>query len=337
MIDPSGRWRGWPTADRIGAKAMHVGLPTFAALPYSEDPADLVGVDAAIVGAPYDQQVDHPGTRYGPRAIRAAGHVGAAHPEVGTDPLRTLRLIDYGDAPVIQGDGDRSSEAIRRVVGEVVEAGAIPLTLGGDHWITNPCIRAVAAPERPVGLVHFDAHTDTDESYLGFTENSHAVVFRALVEERLVGGDRYSQVGLRGYYAFPEAMEWQRSRGIATHPMHEVRDDGIGTVVDRVADDVGQGPVYVTVDIDVLDPAFAPGTGTLDPGGMTTVDLLWAVREICRRLEVVGADIVEVRPRDIEGADITAFAGHYVVREFLNGLAMRRAEADDVGSSQPTR
>jgi agmatinase len=333
MIDPNGRWRDWPAPDRIGAKAMHVGLPTFAALPYTEDPADLAGVDAAIGGAPFDQQVDHPGTRYGPRAIRAAGHVGAAHPEVGIDPLETLRLIDYGDAPVIQGDGDRSSEAIRRVIGEVVEAGAIPIAIGGDHWITNPCVRAVANAGREIGLVHFDAHSDTDESYLGLTENSHAVVFRALVEEGLVLGERYSQVGLRGYYAFPEAMEWQRSRGISTHPMHEVRDDGIRAVVERVVDDVGNGPVYLTVDIDVLDPAFAPGTGTLDPGGMTTLDLLWAVRELCRRLEIVGADVVEVRPRDIEGADITAFAGHYVVREFLNGFALRRVEA----RAQPTR
>lgn len=327
MIEPSARWRDWPTPDRIGAKAMHVGLPTFAALPYSEDAADLAGLDAAIVGAPYDQQVDHPGTRYGPRAIRAAGHVGAAHPEVGIDPLESLRLIDYGDAPVIQGDGDRSSEAIGRIVGEVVAAGAIPLTIGGDHWITNPCIRAVAEARQPVGLVHFDAHTDTDESYLGFAKNSHAVVFRSLVEEGLVRGERYAQVGLRGYYAFGEAMEWQRSQRIATHPMHEVRDDGIRAVVDRVIAEVGKGPVYLTVDIDVLDPAFAPGTGTLDPGGMTTLDLLWAVREVCRRLEIVGADLVEVRPCDIEGADITAFAGHYVVREFLNGLALRRAES----------
>lgn len=326
-LDPSARWRDWPSPGRIGAKPTHVGMPTFAALPYSEDPADLAGVDAAIVGAPYDLQVDHPGTRYGPRAIRAAGHVGAAHPEVGIDPLQTLKLLDYGDAPVIQGDGERSSEAIRRTVGEVVEAGAIPLTIGGDHWITNPCIRAVAAAHGALGLVHFDAHTDTDASYLGIARNSHAVVFRSLVDEGLVAGERYAQIGIRGYYVFPEAMEWQRERGIVTHPMHELRTDGVEAVVGRVVAEVGDGPVYITVDIDVLDPAFAPGTGTLDPGGMNTVDLLWAVRELSRRLDVVGADLVEVAPRDIEGADITAFAGHYVVREFLNGIALRRGGA----------
>ena len=327
MLDPLSRWRRWLPEEMQGSKEMHVGLPTFAALPYTEEPEDLDGVDVAIVGAPYDNQFDHPGTRYGPRAIRAAGHVGTAHPEVGIDPLETMQVIDYGDAPIIQQDGDWSSKAIRRTVSEVVEAGAIPLTLGGDHWITNPCIRAVAERHGPLGLVHFDAHNDTDPAYLGLTENNHSTVFHALVYEGLVEGGRYAQIGLRGYYTFAEAIDWQREQGITTHWMHDVRDRGIRAVIADVVEQLGAGPTYVTVDIDVLDPAFAPGTGTLDPGGMTTLDLFWAVREGCRDLDVVGADVVEVAPLESEGADITAFAGHYVAREVLNGIALRRAGA----------
>ena len=298
-------------------------MPTFAGLPYSEDPKDLVDCAAAIVGAPWDCQFDYPGARYGPRAIRAAGHVGAPHPEVGIDPLVSMKLLDYGDAPVIQGDGDRSSAAITRVVGEVVAAGAVPLTLGGDHWISNPAIRAVCQKYPTVGLVHFDAHTDTDPSYLGHTKNNHSTVFHALVEEGLVDPTRYHQLGIRGYYTFPEAISWQKEKGITTHWMHHIRDFGIKAIVERLLAAIGDGPVYITVDVDVLDPAFAPGTGTLDPGGMTTPDLLWAVREIASRVNLVGADVVEVSPRTVEGADITAFVGHYVVREYLNGMALR--------------
>jgi agmatinase len=324
LLDPLARWRSWLPEDMQGSKEMHVGLPTFAALPYTEDVADLEGVDVAIVGAPYDNQFDHPGTRYGPRAIRSAGHVGTAHPEVGVDPLEVMRVVDYGDAPIIQQDGDWSTEAIRRLVAEVLAAGAIPLTLGGDHWITNPCVRGIADRHGTVGLVHFDAHNDTDPAYLGLTKNNHSTVFHSLVEEGLVDGRRYSQIGLRGYYSFAEAVNWQLENGITTHWMHDIRDRGIQSVIDQVVEQLGDGPTYVTVDIDVLDPAFAPGTGTLDPGGMTSLDLFWAVREVCRRLDVVGADVVEVAPTSTEGADVTAFAGHYVVREFLNGIGLRR-------------
>jgi agmatinase len=325
VFDPKNRWKDWPQEGVVGGKENHIGMPTFAHLPYTEDPADLEGVDAAIVGAPWDCQFDYPGARYGPRAIRAAGHVGDAHPEVGIDPLTAMRVVDYGDVPIIQGDGDRSSAAIRRCVGEVVAAGAIPLTLGGDHWVANPAIRAVAEKYGPIGLVHFDAHNDTDQAYLGLTKNNHSTVFHSLVDEGLIDGKRYAQIGVRGYYTFASALEWQAAHGITTHFMHDVRDRGIKAVVDAVVAQLGDGPVYVSTDIDVLDPAFAPGTGTLDPGGMTTLDLLWAERELCRRLEVVGADLVEVSPRTVEGADITAFAGHYVVREYLNGIVMRKS------------
>ena len=265
MLDPLSRWRRWLPEEMQGSKEMHVGLPTFAALPYTEEPEDLEGVDVAIVGAPYDNQFDHPGTRYGPRAIRAAGHVGTAHPEVGIDPLETMRVIDYGDAPIIQQDGDWSSKAIRRTVSEVVEAGAIPLTLGGDHWITNPCIRAVAERHGPLGLVHFDAHNDTDPAYLGLTENNHSTVFHSLVTRASWTAAATPRSACAATTRFEDAIDWQREQGITTHWMHDVRDRGIRAVIAAVVEQVGAGPTYVTVDIDVLDPAFASGHGNARP------------------------------------------------------------------------
>jgi agmatinase len=206
----------------------------------------------------------------------------------------------------------------------VVDAGALAVTLGGDHSITEPCIKAIAARSGPLGLIHFDTHTDTGREVFG-VEHSHGTPMYRLVEAGRVVGARYAQIGLRGYWPGPAEFEWQRRHGIAGFFMHDVRDDGIRSVVERALAHVGEGPVYVTVDVDVLDPAFAPGTGTPEPGGMTSVDLLWAVREIASRVEFVGADIVEVLPTAVGSADITALVAERVVRELLTGLALRRA------------
>jgi agmatinase len=220
----------------------------------------------------------------------------------------------------------RSHAAIEQIVGEVVDAGAIPVTLGGDHSITESCIAAIVARRGPVGLIHFDTHTDTGCEVFG-VERSHGTPMFRLVEDGRVEGARYAQIGLRGYWPGPAEFEWQRERGIASFFMHDVRDLGIREVTKRALAHVGDGPVYVTVDVDVLDPAFAPGTGTPEPGGMTSVDLLWAVREIAVATDVVGADVVEVLPTAIGSADITALVAERVVRELLTGLALRRSRA----------
>ena len=156
---------------------------------------------------------------------------------------------------------------------------------------------------------------------------SHGTPMYRLVEAGHVTGGRYAQIGLRGYWPGPAEFDWQREHGIASFFMHDVRDLGIREVVARALAHVGEGPVYVTVDVDVLDPAFAPGTGTPEPGGMTSVDLLWAVREIAAHVELVGADVVEVLPTGIGSADITALVAERVVRETLTGLALRRSRA----------
>ena len=174
-----------------------------------------------------------------------------------------------------------------------------------------------------MGLIHFDTHTDTGREVFG-VEHSHGTPMYRLVEAGRVVGRRYAQIGLRGYWPGPAEFEWQRQHGIASFFMHDVRDDGIRSVVERALAHVGEGPVYLTVDVDVLDPAFAPGTGTPEPGGMTSVDLLWAVREIASRVDLVGADVVEVLPTAVGSADLTALVAERVVREALTGLALRR-------------
>ncbi len=318
MLDPQKRWRPLPD------KPDYAGFLSFAGLPLAQEPEELAGIDAAIVGAPTDDLVsDRPGTRYAPRAIRSASCPPGPHLEAGLDAFAELRVVDYGDAPVVPADPAGSHAAIERIIGEVVDAGAVPVTLGGDHSITEPCIAAIAARLGPVGLVHFDTHTDTGREVFG-VEHSHGTPMYRLVEAGRVAADRYAQIGLRGYWPGPLEFEWQRERGIASFFMHDVRDAGIRDVVGRALAHVGDGPCYLTVDVDVLDPAFAPGTGTPEPGGMSSVDLLWAVREVAASVDLVGVDVVEVLPTAIASADITALVADRIVREALTGLACRR-------------
>jgi len=321
VIDPQQRWRPLPD------KPDYAGFLSFGGAPIAQEPAQLGGVDVAIVGAPTDDLVsDRPGTRFGPRAIRAASCPPGPHLEAGIDAFAELRIVDYGDAPVIPADPVRTHEAIRGLIGEVVDAGPLPIVLGGDHSITEPCVAAIAERGGPVGLIHFDTHTDTGREVFG-VERSHGTPMFRLVDAGRVAGDRYAQIGLRGYWPGPAELDWQRSQGIASFFMHDVRELGIREVVERALAHAGDGPIYLTVDVDVLDPAYAPGTGTPEPGGMTSVDLLWAVREIASRVELVGADVVEVLPQAIGSADITALVAERVVREVLTGLASRRSHA----------
>jgi agmatinase len=319
VIDPTERWpRGHEE------KPDYAGLLTYGAMPYTQDPAELAGVDVAVVGAPTDDLVsDRPGTRYGPRAIRAASFAPGAHLEAKVDAFEALRVVDFGDAPVVPADPVRSHEAIEALVGQVLAAGAIPVVLGGDHSISEPDIRACAAAHGPVGAVHFDTHTDTGTEVFG-VEVSHGTPFYRLVEQGHLDPRRYVQIGLRGYWPGRAEFDWQAERGVTSFFMHDVRDLGIREVVRRTVETVGAGPVFLTVDVDVLDPAFAPGTGTPEPGGMTTADLLWAVRTVAVELELVGADVVEVIPSAVGSADVTALAADRLVREILTGLALRR-------------
>jgi agmatinase len=320
VIDPLERWRELGLPD----KPDYAGLLTYAGVPYTQDRAELLDVDVAIVGAPTDDLVsDRPGTRFGPRAIRAASCPPGPHLEAGIDAFAVLRVVDYGDAAVVPADPETTHAQIEKTVAEVAAAGAVPIVLGGDHSITEPDVRAVSSLVGPVGLVHFDTHTDTGTEVFN-VQRSHGTPMYRLVRDGQVTGSRYVQIGLRGYWPGESEFSWQREQGITSFFMHDVRELGIREIVERTVAAVGDGPVFLTVDVDVLDPAFAPGTGTPEPGGMTSADLLWAVRELGARLDVVGLDVVEVLPTAIGSADVTALVADRVVREALTGMALRR-------------
>ncbi|HEX2359393.1 MAG TPA: arginase family protein [Solirubrobacterales bacterium] len=322
IVDPCTRW------EQYGEKPDFAGLLTFAGLPYGEDPSDLDGVDVAIVGAPTDDLVsDRPGARFGPRGIRAASGPYGPHLEANVNAFDRLTAVDYGDAPVLPADPVRSHEAIEATVGEVVEAGAIPIVLGGDHSIAEPDVRAVAKRHGPVGLVHFDTHTDTGAKVFG-VELSHGTPMYRLVQQGHVDPKRYVQLGLRGYWPGEEEFGWQDEKGITAIFMHDIRDRGIRTVVEEAVEVAGEGQTFLTVDVDVLDPVHASGTGTPEPGGMTSADLLWACRELSARLEIVGADVVEVIPTGVGSADLTCLVADRIVREIATGIALRRGSLD---------
>lgn len=319
MINPLSRW------SEIGEKPDFAGLLSYSAVPYTEDPAELAGVDAAIVGAPMDDLVsDHPGTRFGPRAIRGASIGPGRHLDAGIDPFAQLRVVDYGDAPVLPSDPIRSHAAIERTVAEVLAAGAVPFVLGGDHSIAEPDIGACSAVHGPVGLVHFDTHTDTAATVFG-VGRSHGTPMYHLVESGAIDPSRYVQIGLRGYWPGDAAFAWQREHGIKSLFMHDVREHGIAQIVHQTLEIVGNGPTFLSVDVDVLDPAFAPGTGTPEPGGMTSGDLLWACRALASHVTLVGMDVVEVIPTGVGSTDITALVAARIVHETLTGLALARA------------
>jgi agmatinase len=309
-------------------EAPYAGLHTFSKVPLVLDPADLAGADVAVVGAPIDETtVVRPGARYGPLAIRTAGYGGGfPNMDLGVSPFDELNIVDYGDAEVVPADAERSHAAIRRAVGEIVRAGAIPVVLGGDHSIAHPDVGAVAealAPE-PVGLVHFDAHADDAKDILGVVR-SHGTPMRLLVEEGSIRGEHVVQVGLRGYWPGPEEFEWARSKGFRWHLMEEIHQRGIRPVVADVVEALGGlKHVFLSVDIDVADPAFAPGTGSPEPGGLSARDLLWAVRTLAVSLPIAGMEVVEVSP-PYDHAEITALLAHRVVLEVLSGVALRRA------------
>ena len=327
MIDPAARWRRMQPPIE---KAAWAGLPSFADLPYTEDPAELEGVDVAIVGAPFDELVsDRPGARFGPRAIRTAAPTSSYHLEESIDWSEELRVVDYGDAPIVPTDSEASLGAIEATVREVAGAGALPLVLGGDHSITWANVRGcVEEGAGPVGLLHFDAHTDTAAELYG-QQRSHGTPMYHLVNEGIVDPRRYVQVGLRGWWPEERELAWQERQGITSFLMQEVLESGIQSVMETALASLRSGPVFLTVDVDVLDPAFAPGTGTPEPGGMSSADLLWACRAAAKELELVGADVVETLPLTVE--DRTALIANRTAAEILTGLAARRRRGQTLG------
>lgn len=298
-----------------------------------DDPASFAGADVVIVGAPFDGGTSHrSGARFGPQAIRGADYLphdgSRPHLSLRTDGLRDLRVLDAGDLLMPSGETMRSLKVLEDATLKIAAAGAIPVVLGGDHTIAAADVVGVA---RHVGwgrvsMVHFDAHADTGPDQWG-SLYGHGTPMRRLIESGAVRGDRFLQLGLRGYWPEPETLDWMKDQSMRSFEMTEIEIRGLGPVLDdsfAILTDECEG-VFLSVDIDVVDPGMAPGTGTPEPGGMTGRTLLEAVRRICLELPIVGIDIVEVSP-PYDHADITALLGNRVVLEALSAIARRRKD-----------
>ena len=309
----------------------YVGPSTFSNLPWVTDPAEIAlrGVDVAIVGAPFDDMVTHrPGTRFGPRAIREAQYSTGSLNSLQLDvrPFDELTVVDAGDANVVPAHWERGHAMIYRKVREVAATGAIPLILGGDHSITWPSASAIAEVRRPgsIGIIHFDAHADTAPDTYGQLA-SHGTPMRRLIESGAVLGRNFVQVGLRGYWPPVPVLEWMREQGMRWHLMTEIEERGAEAVIaDAIAEALdGPDAIYLSVDIDVVDPGSAPGTGTPEPGGMLPRELLRAIRQIVGAVELAGMDIVEVSP-PYDWAESTAMIANRCALEAISALAVKR-------------
>jgi len=283
------------------------------------------------VGAPFDGGTSHrPGARFGPQAIRSTDYLphdgSRPHLALRVDPLQDLRVLDAGDVEMPPGHIERSLQALTDAVATVATSGAIPVVLGGDHSITLADVTGVARHhgDGRVSVVHFDAHADTGNIEFG-SLYGHGQPMRRLIESGAARGDRFLQIGLRGYWPGPETLDWMAAQRMRSYEMTEIVGRGLDDCLDEaflIASDDCDG-VFLSVDIDVADPGHAPGTGTPEPGGLTARQLLDAVRRICLELPVVGVDVVEVAP-PYDHADITAALANRVVLEALSGIAARR-------------
>jgi agmatinase len=308
---------------------------TFLGVPRCDlsDVDSYVGADIVILGAPFDGGTSYrPGARFGPTAIRQACYLehDGSRPSLAlrVDGLQDLRVLDAGDVEMFGGDVLAAITALEEAVNLVAAAGAIPIVLGGDHTIALPDATGVARELGfgRVSMVHFDAHADTGDVTHG-TLYGHGQPMRRLIESGAVRGDRFLQIGLRGYWPEPSTLDWMAAQNMRSYEMTEVVHRGLDACLTEafaIAVDDCDG-VFLSVDIDVVDPGMAPGTGTPEPGGLTARQLLDAVRRCAYELPIVGVDVVEVAP-PYDHADITAFLGNRVVLEVLSALARRRVD-----------
>ncbi|MCO1657153.1 agmatinase [Pseudonocardia humida] len=304
---------------------------TFLGVPRCDwrEPSTYADAHVVVLGAPFDGGTSHrPGTRFGPQAIRQACYL----PHDGSRPSLALRVdglvgvYDAGDVEMFSGDAVRSVHDLQEAVHAITATGAVPLVLGGDHTIAWPDAAGVAQHlgAGRVSMIHFDAHADTGDVEFGSLVG-HGQPMRRLIESGALRGDRFLQVGLRGYWPGPETLTWMAEQGMRSYEMTEIGVRGLDACLTEafaIALDDCDG-VFLSVDVDVCDPAHAPGTGTPEPGGLTARQLLDAVRRIAVELPVVGMDVVEVSP-PYDHAELTSFLANRVVLEALSGMARRR-------------
>ena len=308
------------------------------------DPDSYAGADVVILGAPFDGGTSHrAGTRFGPQYIRQTCYLphDGSRPSLAmrVDGLQDLSVYDAGDVEMFSGDAARSVRDLQEAVHAVTAQGAIPLVLGGDHTIAWPDAAGVAQHlgQGRISMLHFDAHADTGNIEFG-SLIGHGQPMRRLIESGALRGDRFLQIGLRGYWPPPETLDWMAEQGMRSYEMSEIGARGLDeclTEAFTIALDDCDG-VFLSVDIDVCDPGHAPGTGTPEPGGLTARQLLDSVRRIAYELPVVGMDVVEVSP-PYDHAEITSFLANRVVLEALTGIARRRRDAADGTTWDPRR
>jgi agmatinase len=306
------------------------GVRTFMRLPNTQD---LENADVAIVGAPFDTGASfRVGARFGPEGIRSASHLLRPYnPSQDIIIFEHLSVIDYGDVPVVPGYIEESYRRIAEGLEPLHRAGVVPIVLGGDHSIALPELRAAAAVHGPLALVQFDSHPDTWDSYFG-EKHTHGTPFRRAVEEGLLKPERSIQVGMRG--SLFDSGDWNDARelGFELISTDEVREIGILETIARTRERVGDAKAYVSFDVDFVDPAFAPGTGTPEIGGFTSREAQEFVRGL-GGLDLAGCDVVEVYPA-YDPAQITVLLAANVAYELLSLIAARKKEGLARGTSK---
>jgi agmatinase len=311
-----------PSRQRDSGKSPRFAQPaTFMRLPHQ---TDLAGVDVAILGVPFDSGTSYrPGARLGPREIRAQSSLIRPYSFFQkVSPFAALTIVDAGDVDAPPVGIEPAYEAIDAAVTSILAAGAIPVVAGGDHSISLPILRAVSRVHGPLALVQFDAHIDTWGDYFG-GKYFHGSPFRRAIEERIIAPAHYAQVGIRGpMYGEDEDFAYQRRHGVTTIDIGMVKRDGVDRTIARVRELVEGMPLYVTFDIDSVDPAFAPGTGTPEVGGLTSYEAQELVRGLAG-LPLVGCDVVEVAPPFDGPGQITALLAANLMFEFLCVIARR--------------
>jgi agmatinase len=295
------------------------GIRTFMRAPHT---TDLAGVDAAVYGIPFDTATSYrTGPRFGPEAIRSASALLRPYnPALGVNVVETLSVVDYGDLPVSPGDTERTYGQVEEELAPLVDAGVFPLALGGDHSITLSELRALARKHGPLALVQLDAHGDTWDEYFG-QRFFHGTTFKRALEEKLIEPSASVQAGLRGPLYGAEDIDSARALGFSVLSCDELRALGPAVYGDLVRERTSRRPVFLSFDVDVLDPAFAPGTGTPEVGGLSTAEALGFLRAL-RGIHLAGADVVEVSPPYDGPGQQTALAAANVAYEVLSLRAL---------------
>lgn len=310
------------------------GALSFFGLPIAVTAEDLKAgkVDVALLGAPIDMGVGFRGAGEGPTAFRAT-RGGGGSMEAMINWRTELKAADYGDAPIDQFSIERSVPCVMRLVREIADAGAIPVIIGGDHSLEYPDVAALASKygKENVGVIHFDSHYDAGPvSERRGHLITHAQPVRRLVDDGWILGKNYIQVGLRGSWPGPEGFEWMRKNAFRYHTMAEIERDGWPAVMTRVLREANDGPrnLFISFDVDVMDPAYTSGTGTPVPGGLTPREVFPLVRGLCAQQNMVGFDLVELAPT-LDPGYTTALNAKQVVNECLTGIALRKKGLTD--------